>query len=535
MSKSNTYKPNKFGERTLAFYFSMFTNITIILVCIFMTVVIVRSINNVAASSNESIRKFNQSIASYMFSSYKSADSTNKFSDFDAITKKMLDSRILTYVYVVDKATEKIKWSNDISEIGIYEEASRVFNERMTSSTTNELKEEDGHYAMVFGFSGNDAQTRELRILLSQISIIALASVVGGIGVSFLFGRYLQKPFYSLIVSINRFSKGDFKHRLARTPFKEVNEIIESYNEMIAQLSGLYESLESRVRSRTLALEDSNRKLKEAQGMMVHSEKMRSLGALVAGIAHEINNPVNFIYGNVIHLEKYTDELIELVRTYEANEECIPKEKLDEITSFKKAIDLEFLATDVHDLIKSCKEGAERTKNIVLDLKNFSRLDEMVFSEFDIPKEINTTLNILTNKFKHKVEIVKNFDENLPKIEAYGGQLNQVFMNILDNAIQAIQGTGTVTITVKKQGASRILIEFTDTGKGISSENLKKVFEPFFTTKTVGEGTGLGMSIAYKVITSHGGTIGVESEVGKGTTIRLELPVNQKGIRHEQV
>ena len=151
----------------------------------------------------------------------------------------------------------------------------------------------------------------------------------------------------------------------------------------------------------------------------------------------------------------------------------------------------------------------------------------MVMTQFDIPKEIDTTLNILNNKYKNRITVHKNYEENLPKIEAYGGQLNQVFMNILDNAAAAIEGNGDVYIDVKRLG-DNVEIKFKDTGKGIKKENLSKVFDPFFTTKPVGQGTGLGMSISYRVIQNHYGSINVESEVGQGATFTIVIPINHQ-------
>jgi len=160
-------------------------------------------------------------------------------------------------------------------------------------------------------------------------------------------------------------------------------------------------------------------------------------------------------------------------------------------------------------------------------------MEEMVLTQFDIPKEIDTTLNILNNKYKNRITVIKNYSEDLPKIEAYGGQLNQVFMNILDNAQDAMKETGTLTINVNKIEDNKIKIEFIDTGMGIPAENLKKVFDPFFTTKPVGKGTGLGMSISYRVIHDHHGTIDVESEVGKGTKFTITLPINHEDSNKE--
>ena len=260
--------------------------------------------------------------------------------------------------------------------------------------------------------------------------------------------------------------------------------------------------------------------------MMVHSEKMRSLGELVAGIAHEINNPINFIHGNIMILQNYVDDLLKLIDLYEKNNVNFPEDIKTKIESLKKEIDLDFLRGDIKDLIKSCIEGTQRTKNIVLDLKNFSRMEERVLTQLDIPKEIDTTLNILNNKYKNRITVIKNYSPDVPKIEAYGGQLNQVFMNILDNAQDAMGEKGTLTINVYKE-RTKVKIEFIDTGKGIPEENLKKVFDPFFTTKPVGKGTGLGMSISYRVINDHHGTIEVESKVNVGTKFTITLPINQ--------
>jgi signal transduction histidine kinase len=245
---------------------------------------------------------------------------------------------------------------------------------------------------------------------------------------------------------------------------------------------------------------------------------------LVAGIAHEINNPINFIHGNIMILQNYAKDLLSLIDLYEANSGAIPEEFKAKIESLKNDIDLDFLRDDINDLIKSCIEGTERTKNIVLDLKNFSRMEEMVLTQFDVPKEIDTTLNILNNKYKNRITVIKNYAPDTPKIEAYGGQLNQVFMNILDNAQDAIKGMGTLTINTYNEGEN-VKIEFIDTGAGIPQENIEKIFDPFFTTKAVGKGTGLGMSISYRVINDHHGRIFVESELGKGTKFTIVLPI----------
>jgi len=251
---------------------------------------------------------------------------------------------------------------------------------------------------------------------------------------------------------------------------------------------------------------------------------MRSLGQLVAGITHEINNPVNFIHGNILHLKNYSRSLIELIELYQSFEGDLSEEKRHELNELKEKMELDFIKEDLPMLIQSCHEGTERTKNIILDLKNFSRLDERVINNINLEKEIDTTLNILNNKLKNKIEVIKEYEQDLPLIEGFGGQLNQVFINILDNACYAIGEAGKIYIRVKKC-ENDVIIEFEDTGSGMNKEQLEKIFEPFYTTKGVGEGSGMGMSISYKVIQNHQGTITVDSELGKRTTFKIQLPI----------
>ena len=287
--------------------------------------------------------------------------------------------------------------------------------------------------------------------------------------------------------------------------------------------------LEEKIKERTLEISKKNdelekayKDLQEAQSMMVHGEKMRSLGELVSGITHEINNPINFIHGNLTHLTNYSKDLIEIIDKYNELIKLLPEKDQKEISNLLEEKEYNYIKEDLPDLIKSCQEGTIRTKNIVMDLKNFSRTDKMIINAVDINKEIDTTLNILYNKYKNKATIHKEYTAVQP-IDCYGGQLNQVLMNIIDNAIFAIGDSGDIYIRTYSKN-NILYIEIEDNGKGIAKENLEKIFEPFFTTKGVGEGTGLGMSISYKIIDSHGGKIEVESELGKGTKFTVILP-----------
>lgn len=380
-----------------------------------------------------------------------------------------------------------------------------------------------GAKTITIGFYSEPIVKQGLDILIENMTAMVIIFIFLGFFLSNLVAKILIKPINMLVKSLVE-SKGNFSHRLEPTNYLEINRLIISYNNMAASLEELYQSMEQQVKDRTKELESAYTELKSTQAMMVHSEKMRSLGELVAGITHEINNPVNFIYGNLIHLKNYTKDLMDVIEKYSEFNDDLTDEHKAAIKQLKEDIDLDFLATDLPDLIRSCQEGTERTKNIILDLKNFSRLEEAVVNSIDLPREIDTTLNILHNKIKNKITVHKEYDENIPNIEGYGGQLNQVFMNILDNAAYAIKEKGDIWIRLHKK-EDKIVLEFEDNGCGMDKVTAAKVFDPFYTTKPVGQGTGLGMAISYKVIKNHHGDISIESEAGKGTKFTLTLPL----------
>lgn len=343
----------------------------------------------------------------------------------------------------------------------------------------------------------------------------------------FIVVRSITKPLITMETTVSQIAKGDLSGRLDLTKYEEINKLVVSYNMMANALQRLYSSLEAKVNDRTQELKGAYAELQSTQAMMVHSEKMKSLGELVAGIMHEINNPINFIYGNMTHLSTYSNDLINMIDEYTKYEASLKSEEKTHINSLKEKIDYEFLKSDMPDLIKSCKEGAERAKNIIQDLKSFSRMEEVSIKDVDLPSEIDTVLNILHNKIKNKAEVHKEYMDKVPKVEAFGGQLNQVFMNIIDNAVGAIEKTGDIWIRINTDELeNNLIIEIEDNGSGMDEETMKKVFDPFFTTKPVGKGTGLGMSITYKIIKNHQGDITVESKQGQGTKFIITLPLN---------
>ncbi|MDP5129591.1 MAG: ATP-binding protein [Paraglaciecola sp.] len=266
------------------------------------------------------------------------------------------------------------------------------------------------------------------------------------------------------------------------------------------------------------------RKLEEAKTQLVQSEKMASIGQLAAGVAHEINSPIGFIYSNLQSLQDYAEKLIK-VGTFAAK--LIDKSgemKFKRLKNdFYERAEFDYIKEDIVDLISESLDGAVRVKEIVKSLKEFSHSDTNEWAVSDVVEGIESTLKIINSQFKYKVELVKDYQEGIPPLYCMVMQLNQVFMNLILNAAQAIEGSGHIYIRVYTDGDWQ-KVSIRDTGQGISPSNLSKIFDPFFTTKPVGSGTGLGLSLSYNIIKNHGGNIDVNSTVGKGTEFIVSLP-----------
>lgn len=394
-------------------------------------------------------------------------------------------------------------------------------------------------------------RTRSFTITISIITII----------ISILFAGFITErimnPITQLEIAAGAVGRGDFdiqieidsKDELGRLlksfkkmalSLKEVNnrneqqafQLIAKQNELQFknnQLKEKTESLESQkkeIEAKNLELENTMHQLKEAQNQLIQSEKMASLGQLTAGIAHEINNPVNFVLSSINPLKIDLEEIIILLEKYQT---VIQNKNLfstfEEVEEFKKEIDYDYLISEIHSLLKGIEEGGRRTSEIVKGLRNFSRLDEEEKKLANIHDGIESTLLMLRNQYKNRIEIIKEYG-NVPEFPCYPGKLNQVFMNVLSNAIQAIPDKGEIKITTFLQEETAV-IKIIDSGTGISEQDKQKIFEPFFTTKDVGKGTGLGLSISYGIIKDHNGDVEVNSVPDNGTEFIIKLPINK--------
>ncbi|MEO6352367.1 MAG: ATP-binding protein [Oxalobacteraceae bacterium] len=287
------------------------------------------------------------------------------------------------------------------------------------------------------------------------------------------------------------------------------------------------EKTDADTQRRNAELTELNAKLSMAQEQLLQSDKLASIGQLAAGVAHEINNPIGYIFSNFSTLENYLDGMFQMLAVYEAAEpEIASAEVAAHIKIVREQVELSFLREDIPALMRESKEGIVRVRKIVQDLKDFSRVDEnQEWQWANLHQGIDSTLNIVSNEVKYKADVVKEYG-NIPDVECLPSQINQVIMNLVVNAAHAMgDARGKITIRSGTMGTN-VWIEVTDNGTGIPEKNLKRIFDPFFTTKAIGKGTGLGLSLSYGIMQKHAGTIEVESQCGSGTTFRIMWPIH---------
>jgi len=396
----------------------------------------------------------------------------------------------------------------------------------------------------------NAAKAEEIKANenLNRVEILRLVIIIGSMllssAIAIVLGFYTSREIARPIkwvhqVALSVTQQSNFK--LIAPVFNEddvgslaasLNQLVQWVGEYTQELEIARHTLEQRVQERTQELQQTLEELKQTQAQLIQSEKMSSLGYLVAGIAHEINNPTNFIYGNIQYLNGYIQELLELVHLYQQHYPST----FPEIEEKIQDMELNFISEDLLKILGSIKMGTERIKKIILSLRNFSRLDEADLKIVDIHEGIDNTLLILNHRIQQGIEIIKQYEE-LPLIECYPVEINQVFFQIIFNAIDILEERKNIeskffnsclpkiTITTQKVSEYYIQIVIKDNGMGIKNEIRNKIFDPFFTTKPMGKGTGLGLYICYNIVQKHRGKIEVFSVLGVGTEFIINLPI----------
>ena len=381
-----------------------------------------------------------------------------------------------------------------------------------------------------------DRLTRGIKTILTRNFILAAIFLALAAVTTFIVVRQATRPMEELLIRVKK--KAGIKEQSQDFDLlnKTFTSLIEELHDSFQTITKLKLHLEEKVAERTaqlsqrhMELVETNQKLtktltelKETQSQLVQSEKMASLGQLVAGVAHEINNTTNFITGALPSLKRLMAGLKTVLSDYE--DLAAKHEKSVKGNTGKDDHDYKKMLADVDILLDNISKGARRTGNIVRELRQFSRLDEERKKRMDIHDGLESTLTFIYPEYRNRIKIIRNYDEALAPITCMPGKINQVFMNLLTNSMQAIPGKGTITIQTR-QDYGRVHISIKDNGSGIAPENLDRIFDPFFTTKEPGVGTGLGLSISHTIIKEHHGEILVRSEKGNGTEFEIILPV----------
>jgi len=383
--------------------------------------------------------------------------------------------------------------------------------------------------AIELAVTTENIETGKKRIRETSLIVSSVVFIIG-ILIGFWLSRNISIPVLALRDAANKVGEGDLTQRVVNKSGDEIGELAIAFNRMVEDLARAHEELHKANLNLGLtneALQATVANLKAAQEQLVQSEKMASLGQLTAGIAHEINNPINFVTANIQPLK---DDMTDIIKVIDHYEEIIKKKGLEnefsDIEKNEQGVNIELTKKEINNLLKGIEDGAMRTSEIVKGLRNFSRLDQNVFRKANMNECIESTLTLLHSSYKNRIEIIKQYGD-LPEIDCFPGQINQVFMNILSNAIQAIPAEGKIFIKTWHD-QNNVKISIKDTGAGMTDEVRKKIFDPFFTTKDVGKGTGLGLSISFGIIQKHNGEIEVFSRPGDGTEFIIRIPIIQQ-------
>jgi two-component system, NtrC family, sensor kinase len=382
--------------------------------------------------------------------------------------------------------------------------------------------------AIVLAFSTDDIlktkrNIRTVSLILS--GAVFFISIFIGLWLS----RHISVPVLALRDAAYKVGEGDLTQCVQNESGDEIGELSRAFNKMVEDLALASEQLNKAnadLGFTNETLKSTVENLKATQDQLIQAEKMASLGELTAGIAHEINNPINFVSANIQPLK---DDLADVLKVVYAYDDMIKEKKLEKefngLPDIRHDPEIKMTMQEINNLLKGIEEGAMRTSEIVKGLRNFSRMDQNIFKKADMNESLESTLTLLHSAYKNRVDIIKEYGD-IPEIDCYPGQINQVFMNILSNAVQAIPAEGSIFIKTWQAG-NMVKISLKDTGTGMKEEVRKKIFDPFFTTKEVGKGTGLGLSISYGIVEKHHGDIAVFSKPGEGTEFIVSIPIQQ--------
>jgi signal transduction histidine kinase len=383
----------------------------------------------------------------------------------------------------------------------------------------------------------SSARQRMAIIALMEMGLVALFS--------FALGTYLTHGLAKLQQAAQHIAAGELSFRIDMRGSDELAETARSFNDMSrqledgesrrtqaeAELARYQEHLEQLVSLRTAELTEANasllktnHQLADAHSQLLESERMSAIGQLAAGVAHEINNPVAFVTSNMGSLDGYLQQLLALTEASAGLDAELPEHARQKMAAMRREMDLEFLKTDALTLVSECKNGLARVAKIVGDLRDFASVGETEWQTYDLHRGLESTLNLIQGRIAH-AQVIKDYGP-LPEVECLPSEINRVFMNLLLNAAQAILGRGQIAVktSVHDEG---VCVSISDSGGGIPPENLSRVFDPFFTAKPIGQGTGLGLSLAYGIVQRHKGRIEVQSELGRGSTFRVWIPVRR--------
>ena len=531
---------------------------TAIIEATLLVVLIVTSLSFINSLTGDSVLKRTSTTINLFASTTKDALLTLDLASLEASVQELMTNPDIAYVRIIDNQQRILAVSGDTSSL------SSGFTADTTLANVNDGVFDSNRRIVVSGHYYGEIQLGidigYVQSSLIQIRnwIVSLALIELGLVALFSYGlgTYLTSQLNTLRQGakdiVNAIKTSNFNTApIAEKGHDELTELAKTFNLLVKnleteyqsrleaenELTQLNQSLEEKIARRTQALsekndllEQSNKELKETQQQLFQAEKMASVGQLAAGVAHEINNPVGFVSSNLNTLTDYLSMfqiLMTLVKKLQPDADIeAQKALITEIHQFYAQHDFDFISEDVTPLIEESVEGLTRVSEIVKGLKVFSRIDSDEKQWFDLNHCLNTTLTMVNNKLKYICKVEKQFAD-LPRVYFNVGKLTQVFTNLLINAGQAIEATGkqgVISVHTYLQG-KQVIVDITDTGCGISEENLEKLFNPFFTTKPEGQGTGLGLSITYGIIQEHGGSIEVTSKEGEGSRFIITLPV----------